>query len=393
MRSAQHLRIIVLGYLVRGPLGGLAWHYLQYVAGLAALGHDVYYLEDSSEYGACYDPRSLAQSDDPSYGLAFTASTFERMGLAERWAYYDFRTQDWIGPAASRVPELCRTADMVLNVSALNPITSRLQHVPVRVMIDTDPAFTQILHLQDPARLDVARRHTAFFTFGESIPEGRSSVPSDGLAWQATRQPLVLDTWPVTAGPREGPFTSVLFWNSYAPVMYDGRSFGMKSASFDPYVDLPRLSGSRFELAFGSRSRPSRLVKRGWHLRKPFTLTADPWIYQTFVQASKAEFSVAKQGYVEGRTGWFSERSAGYLASGRPVVVEETGFTATLGAVEGIVPFSNLEEAVEGITLVNKDYDRLCRAARAAAELFDARIVLASLVERALATRGLVSPA
>jgi hypothetical protein len=374
-------------------MGGLAWHYLQYVLGLAALGHDVYYLEDSSEYGACYDPRSLAQSDDPSYGLAFAADAFDRLGFGERWAYYDLRTQDWSGPAAPRVAEICRTADIVLNVSALNPINDRLQRVPVRGMIDTDPAFTQILHLQDPERLAVARRHTAFFTFGESIPTGRSTVPSDGLPWQATRQPLVLDKWPVTPGPPDGPFSTVLFWNSYAPVEYAGRRYGMKSASFDPYVEIPRLTGSRFELAFGSRLRPSRLVRRGWHLREPFALTADPWTYQQFVQSSKAEFSVAKQGYVEGRTGWFSERSAGYLASGRPVVVEETGFSEEIGAVEGIVPFSSLEQAVEGVNRINMDYARLCRSARAAAELFDARTVLASLLDRALTTVSAVSPA
>lgn len=393
MRSAQQLRIIVLGYLVRGPIGGLAWHYLQYVIGLAALGHDVYYLEDASEYGACYDPRTLVKGDEPSYGLAFAADAFDRLGLAERWAYYDPRTAHWVGPAAPRVAEICRTADIVLNVSAINPITAGLERVPVRALIDTDPAFTQILHLQDPERLALAQRHTAFFTFGESIPGGRSAVPSDGLPWQATRQPLVLDKWPVTPGPSDGPFSSVLFWNSYAPVEYAGRRYGMKSASFDPYVDVPRLSGSRFELAFGSLSRPSQLVSRGWRLLEPFTQTGDPWTYQEFVRASKAEFSVAKQGYVEGRTGWFSERSAGYLASGRPVVVEETGFSTWIHAAEGIVPFSNLEEAVEGVKRVNKDYARHCRAARAAAELFDARIVLTSLLERALETHTLISPA
>lgn len=383
----------MLGYLVRGPMGGLAWHYLQYVAGLAALGHDVYYLEDGSEYGACYDPRSLTKGDDPSYGLGFTAAAFDRLGFAGRWAYYDPRAPHWMGPAAPRVAEICRTADVVLNVSGINPITPELQRVPARVLIDTDPAFTQILHLQEPERLAAARRHTVFFTFGERIPDGGSAVPSDGLPWQATRQPVVLDRWPVTPGPSDGPFSSVLFWNSYADVEHAGRRYGMKSASFEPYADVPRLTGSRFELAFGSQSRPPALVRGGWRLLEPFAPTADPWTYQQFVRASKAEFGVAKHGYVEGRTGWFSERSAGYLASGRPVVIQQTGFSAWADMEEGILSFSNLEEAVEGVRRVNMDYARHCRAARAAAELFDARIVLGSLIERALQSGPLISPA
>src|SRR5262249_48457839 len=156
----------------------------------------------------------------------------------------------------------------------------------------------------DPAARDRAARHTVYFTFGENIPGGRSSVPDDGFAWQVTRQPIVLDRWPVTAGPPHGRFTSVMQWDSYEAVEHAGQAYGMKSRSFEPFVDLPQQAGARFELALGSASAPrQRLVASGWLLRDPLAVTRDPWTYQEYLQQSKAEFGVAKHGYVVSRCG------------------------------------------------------------------------------------------
>ena len=146
-RSASSVRIVVLGYIVRGPLGGLAWHHLQYVLGLAALGHDVWFLEDGDEYAGCYDPSRDMVGTDPSYGLTFTASAFERLGLADRWAYYDAHGTGWLGPAAPRIPEITGSADVLINLSGVNPIRDWAPHIPIRIFVDTDPAFTQIRHL------------------------------------------------------------------------------------------------------------------------------------------------------------------------------------------------------------------------------------------------------
>jgi hypothetical protein len=381
------VRIVVLGYLIRGPMGGLAWHYLQYLSGLAALGHDVYYLEDAPDDVECLDPRSFTTSDDPSYGLAFTAAAFQRLDLGDRWGYRDVRNGQWTGPLAGRIDEIRRTAEIVLNVSAVNAIDA-LADVPVRVFIDTDPAFTQIQHLTEPSRRAFALRHNAFFTFGEEIPAGRSTVPSDGLPWQPTRQPVDLDVWPVVPGPERGCFTTVMIWNSYAPVAYGGRRFGMKSDSFAPYLDLPRRVTPCLEIAAHQRNAPPSLAGHGWRLSDP-GVTIDPWAFRDYIRSSRAEFSVAKHGYVAGRTGWFSERSANYMASGRPVILEDTGFSSWLRADAGVVPFTNPDGALEAIERVNADYARHSRAAREiAAEYFDARRVLSHLIERAMAAAG-----
>ena len=150
LSTASRLRIVVLGYIVRGPLGGLAWHHLQYVLGLAQLGHDVYFLEDSDDYPSCYDPSRHVFDTDPTYGLRFASSTFERLGLTERWAYHDAHTSQWFGPCGERITDVCRDAVLALNVSGLNPLRPWLLQVPKRIFIDTDPVFTQIRHLQDP---------------------------------------------------------------------------------------------------------------------------------------------------------------------------------------------------------------------------------------------------
>jgi hypothetical protein len=385
-RPLDRLRILVLGYIVRGPLGGLAWHHLQYVMGLARIGHDVYFAEDSGDsQWCCYDPTRHVTDADPTYGLEFARQTFERVQLAERWAYYDAHTSRWFGPCADRILDVCASADLLLNLSEVNPLRPWFIKIPARGLVDTDPVFTQIQHLTDERARNLALEHTSFFSFAENIGSDRCTIPDDGLPWQATRQPIVLDAWPVTRGPADGKFTTVMQWDSYAAREYDGVRYGMKSDSFGPYLDLPDKAGPVFELAVGGSTAHDLLAARGWALRNPLDATRDPWAYQRYIQQSKAEFSVAKHGYVVTRTGWFSERSAAYLASGRPALLQETGFSDWLRTGEGVVAFSSPEEALAGIAAIDSRYASHCEAARAVAEqYFDARQVLPRLIERAM---------
>jgi hypothetical protein len=250
-------------------------------------------------------------------------------------------------------------------------------------LVDLDPVFTQVHHLTDRAARERALQHTAFFSVGENIGLERSTIPDDGLPWRPTRQPVVLDFWPVTPGPAGGRFTTVMVWDAYPSVEYQGVRYGMKSASFGPYLALPETASAVLELALGSAPH-DLLASRGWHLRDSAEETRDPWSYQRYIQGSKAEFSVAKQGYVAARSGWFSDRSLAYLASGRPVVLQETGFSDWLETGLGIVSFSTPDEAVAGIDDINRRYDLHCRAAREIAEeYFDATKVLAQLIDRA----------
>jgi hypothetical protein len=384
----QNLRIILLGYIVRGPLGGLAWHHLQYVMGLRDLGYDVYFVEDSNDYASCYNPTTHSTDRDPSYGLRFAEQTFSSVRLGDRWAYYDAHTEQWHGPCANRILDLFKSADLLLNISGVNPLRPWLLDIPKRAFIDTDPVFTQLRHLTDATAQNLAYQHTSFFSFGENINAGCGDVPDDHFPWKATRQPIVLKSWPVTPGPSKAKFTTVMQWDSYPPRDHEGKTYGMKSASFEDYFNLPSSTGNILEIALGSPSAPrAMLEENGWYLRDPLKVTISPWSYQTYIQQSKAEFSVAKQAYVISRSGWFSERSACYLASGRPVVSQETGFSEWLKTGEGILSFKTQEEACAMIEEVNHRYDFHCKAAREIAEeYFDSNDVLTTLVEDVMAS-------
>lgn len=377
-----------MGYFVRCPLGGMAWHHLQYAIGLAQLGHEILFIEDSGdEPWACYDPQRGITDADPSYGLRFAHATFQQVGLGRRWAYHDALGSRWHGPAASGVGAFCRSADVLLNLSGENPLRSWVLDIPVRVYVDTDPVFTQLRHLTSTARLERARQHTAFLTFGENWSRSGHSIPDDGFAWRPTRQPVVLDAWPATAIRDSGRFTTVMQWDNTlqdAPREFAGTRFGRKADSFPPYMDLPALSGLPLEIALGGEAAPrSELRARGWSVRDPLQVTRDPWTYQRYIQHSRGEFSVAKSAYVVSRSGWFSERTAVYLASGRPAVVQDTGFTDWLDAGEGIIAFDSPPSAAAALRDVQRRYEVHRKAARSVAErMFDSRLVLRRLLEQ-----------
>lgn len=382
------MRIVVLGYVVRCPLGGMAMHYLQYALGLLRLGHDVYFIEDSDDYPeCCYDPTRHVTGPDPSYGLLWAGEVFKELGLGERWAYYDAHTNRWHGPCAGRIDQICSGADVLINPSGSCPLRGPLIQIPVRVFIDTDPGFEQVRQLTVPSRRARALEHTAFFTFGENIGRPGCLVADDGITWLPTRQPVVLDLWPVTSGSAQAPFTTVMQWDSYPARELDGMRLGLKSESFGDFLELPQLAlREQFEIALGSPHAPrGRLLQNGWRLRDPLEVTRDPGAYRRFIQDSKAEFSVAKQGYVTTRSGWFSERSAAYLASGRPVVLQDTGYTEWLPSGAGAVSFDDLARAVEAVAEVGSHYQYHCGAARdLAADYFASDRVLTDMLSLAI---------
>src|SRR6266478_5613000 len=155
----DRLRIVVLGFIVRGPLGGIVWKDLHYLMGLLRLGHDVHFLEDSDDYVSCYDPARGDFTTDPTYGLAFAARVLGGIGMAERWAYHDAHTGTWRGPCAEQMIDACAAADMVLNLAGVNPLRPWLREVPTRVLVDEDPVFTQIRHLTDSRARARAAEH------------------------------------------------------------------------------------------------------------------------------------------------------------------------------------------------------------------------------------------
>jgi hypothetical protein len=379
------LRVVLLGYIVRCPLGGLVWHHLQYAMCAAALGHDVYFFEDSGDVPKCYDPVRGVVDEDPEYGLRFASDAFGTVGLDGHWAYYDAPTRRWRGPGSARALQVCEQADVLINLGGVNPIRPWLEEVPVRALVDTDPVFTQMRHIREDAARALAAQHTSFFTFAENIGDAVCTVPDDGFPWQPTRQPLALDAWRVTPPPKGAPYTTVMQWHAYAKEQHAGQVYGTKSQSFQRYVDFPRRTGARLEIALAGADRArARLEQHGWILSDPLAVVPDPWSYQRYIEASRGEFTIVKHGYAAARSGWFSERSAAYLASGRPVVTQNTGFEHWLRADRGVVAFNSPGEAAAALAEVEGRYVEHCAAAREiAAEYFDGRRIVAQLLEAA----------
>lgn len=378
----DRLKIIVGVYIVRGPMGGMSWHYLQYAAGLAQMGHDVTIIEDSDDHEwTCYDPTTGLLGTDPTFGLRYLTRALDRFGLGEHWSYYDAHGGGWTGPAAARIEQTLRDADVYVNVSGANVLRPWLHSVPRRVFVDTDPGFVQIRNLSDHARREATAGHNVFLSFGERIGAVDCLIPNDGFPWRPTRQPVILDAWSMTPPPPGAPFTTLMKWDSYRSVSYDGLELGMKSESFMSILDLPSAVGVPLEIAIGSPCPAKLLTEHGWLLRDPDAVAHDPWAFREYVAASAAELTVAKHGYVATRSGWFSERSANYLASGRPVITQETGFSDVLPTGAGLLSFRDRDEALAALADVVAHPARHASAARAlAAEHFDARNVLTQLL-------------
>jgi hypothetical protein len=386
MMQGARLRIVVMGYVVRGPLAGMAWSDLQYIDSLKALGHDVVYVEDSDDYPSCYDPVQDETGTDPSYGTAFAAASLARIDAGDAWSFYDAHSGTWLGPLAASGPSVFNDADVVLNLAGVNPLRDWAMSVPVRIYVDQDPAFTQIRDLQDAARAELVGAHNAFFTFAENIGAADCSIPDDGVTWRPTRQPVLADRYEVLPPADAGaPFTTVMQWESYPPLELDGRRYAMKSESFASLMDLPRLTRSRLELAVGAPD-PVReaLEVAGWATRDPRPVTRDLGSYLSFIGGSQGEIGIAKHGYVSSWSGWFSERSLTYMVCGRPVVLQNTGFSGWLPTGEGVLAFRDALGAAAGIDEVLSDPARHGRAARDLAhEYFDGRTVMSELLASA----------
>jgi hypothetical protein len=376
------LKIVCSGYLIRYPLGGFSWHHLQYLVGLERLGHEVSYFEDYGWPNSCFDPARNDTTADPSYGITYLVSMLQPYGLHDRWCYL---AEDGTahGMSRERLAQLCGECDVYLNLSGINWIPE-LTQCRCRVLVDTDPVFTQI---GGHGLGGAFSRYHKLFTYGEKVHRPGCDMPTGGAHWLPTRQPVVLDLWPVEAGDLRAPFTTVVNWTAYGDREHEGQVYGQKDREFEPFFSLPRDTGEAMEIAVNApTSVRQRLTDGGWRLADPLQITRDPWTYQGYLLSSRAEFGVAKHGYVSTQCGWFSDRSSAYLATGCPVIVQDTGFSEFLPCGEGLLAYRTPEEAVAAIwRLRDDDYGAHCSAARAVAEeYFDARRVLNDLLERSL---------
>jgi hypothetical protein len=371
---AERLKILLSGMVAGDPhQGGASWAVLQYVVGLRSLGHDVVLVEPLSGDGR-----------DPAPEVV---EYFERLPLLDgSAALLRSGTERTVGLPFSKLVRFAADADLLINVSGMLRDERLLEPIPVRAFLDLDPGFNQIWHVTgNDMGLDL---HTDFLTVGQRIGAADCPIPTCGKSWLPTLPPVVLDHWPFEAGaPRRDAFTSVGHWRSYGSLEYEGVHYGQRAHSLRELVDLPGRAASRFQLALGIHPDETAdleaLEANGWELLDPCEVAGDPAAYAAFVRESKAELSIAKSGYVASRSGWFSDRSACYLASGRPVIAQETGFSTFLPTGEGLLAFSTLDGVVAAIEKVGWDWKRHSdRARELAEEFFDARRVLSRLLSR-----------
>ncbi len=386
------MRIIVTGLIGNYAFGGVTWDYIQYLLGLRALGHEVWYLEDTSAW--TYDPVAQQPSADCSHNTAYLQKVMEAFGFGDRWIYRNGADGTYHGVKDPALAEgLLSAADALVNVSGACWLREPTAAIPLKLFMDGDPMFTQIGQAQDAETDARIRAHETHFSFGLNIGKPGCRVPRNGLTWHPTVQPVALECWSgkpaATAPPLADAWTTVMSWASYPPKEFDGETYGQKDIEFSRFVGLPGLLHEKFVLAMGQgigQRRPTAdLEARGWTIIEPDEALPDFHTYHDFLQASKAEWSIAKNGYVKSWSGWFSCRSACYLAAGRPVVVQDTGWSEVLPSGAGALAFRDMEEAVTAIQTVANNYEFHSQAARAYAQThFEATAVCHEFLETAL---------
>ncbi len=393
------LRIVVTGLAVTFPLGGVFWDYVQYALGFQQLGHDVLYLEDTGGRW-CYDVAEQTFVESGGRNAARFNETISRLAptLARRWFFRDARN-DTYGMGWDAVKEFCRTADLFVHNSAACQVRDEYRRARRLVLIDSDPMYTQssfsryaagVATGEEQALVEMLLHHDRFFTFAENIGSPECRIPQALVSWQPTRQPIVLDRFlAAPVGQRRRVLTTVASWEtSEKGPTVDGIAYGGKSQEFERFLDLPSRSPLPLELALSGRPAPrAHLAAHGWRVIDGHEISRDPATYRDYLARSFGEWSVAKNAYVESRSGWFSCRSACYLALGVPVIVQDTGFQTALPAGEGLLAFSTLDEAAAAIDrLVSDPLRHAAAATEIAREYFDARTVLVRLVEQSLTT-------
>ena len=361
--------------------GGATWAVLQYALGLKRLGHDLIFVEPISAEALRPAGSPLADSDNAAY-FRRVAGTY---GLGPDAALLLDGTCQTAGLPYKRLVEAARRADILINIAGGLTDERLTESIPVRLYLDLDPAFTQLWQAGEGIDMRFGG-HTHFATVGLAVGRAGCRAPTCGLAWRQTLPPVVLAHWPVTHRIEHDSLTTVANWRGYGSIVQGEVVYGQKAHSLREYIGLPALSGESFALALAIHPGEGRdleaLAAHGWRLLDPAVIAATPAAYRRFVQGSRAEFGIAKSGYVISNCGWFSDRSACYLASGRPVVAQDTGFSQFLPTGEGLFAFQTYDDILSALEEIRRNYPRQAQAARQIAEEhFDSDAVLGRLLE------------
>ena len=378
-------KVVVSGALAnKSENGGEAWVRMEWVEGLRRLGFDVYFVEQiERELLPNGGGKPVAPAE--SAPATFFRSVTRRFGLEGKSALLDPQGQTIEGLDHSDLEAVAVEAALLVNVSGHLRIRSLFDRFPKRVYVDLDPGFTQFWHISGMEGAHLAAHHD-HFTVGLNMGSPGCSIPTNGIRWRPLPPPVVLDHWPVAEGDPD-VFTTVASWRgSFGPIEHEGQTFGLKVHEFRKVIELPERVSQRVEIALdihpGDGHDLEALVRYGWRILDPRQVVPDPDAYRRFIQHSGAEFSVAQGIYVETTSGWFSDRTARYLASGKPVLIQDTGLRRLLPADAGLLVFGSLDEAVARAREIASDYPAHCRAARRIAEEhFDSERVLSRFLE------------
>lgn len=380
-------RIIVFGILFWYPLAGVTYQFLHYLIALRRLGYDPYYVEDSGRW--IYDPALNDLSPDATANIEAVVPVLEAHGFGNRWVFRGrYPEGRCYGMTESELLALYRDADACLNVTGAQEMREEHMQCRRRIYVESDPFASQVQVANGhEATIKALAAHDTHFTFGENIGSPDCTVPVGDQRWLSTRQPVVMDLWKHAYDGAESPYTTITTWhNKGKDVVYKGeRYYWTKDREFERFIDLPTRRPVPFELAVGVPDDVrDRLAANGWRQRRSIDLSASVTGYREYIQRSHGEFTVARDQYVRPRTGWFSDRSACYLAAGRPVITEDTGFGKFIPTGRGLFAFSTMDDVLAAVDAIESDYEGHCRAARDIADAyFGAERVVGSLMTRA----------
>ena len=380
-------KIIVFGILMWYPLAGVTFQFLHYLIGLRRLGYDPYYIEDSGRW--IYDPRINDLSPDASANVKVVAAALEAHGFHNRWAFRgNYPDGECYGMREEQILALYREADAFLNVTGAQELRDEHLVCKRRIYLETDPVAAQIkIFNDDKETISALAAHDTHFSFGENFGAADCLVPLQRFNWIPTRQPVVLDLWNHSRNGDCKDYTTIATWeNKGKDIIYRGETYyWSKDREFMKIMNLPSQRPVSFGLAIGEEKKVQRILKKfGWKWIDSLKISADADHYRDFIQGSRGEFTVAKDQNIRLRSGWFSDRSACYLAAGRPVITQETGFSNHLPTGRGLFSFNNMEDILKAVDTIESDYSGNCRAAREIAEnYFSAEKVLAKLMEAA----------
>ena len=363
--------------MVRYPLGGMMSYVLQYLLGFRRLGHDVWFVERATHPDECYDASRRVMSDDASYGLRVVRRLLSRYGLGERWCFADV-TGRYFGRRRAEIQDVFDTADVFLDMGTHGTWCEEATGAGLRVLLDGEPGFNQIRMERRKGAGERLTPYDRYYTNGMNVGSSRSTAPTAGVSWGHVLHPVVPDLFQTQAPRARAPITTVMNWRSHAPIEYAGVTYGQKDVEFAQFESLPTRVSARMEIAVAGKDVPKRRLQRlGWTVRDGHAITASFDSFRDYVFGSLGEFGVCKNVFVATRTGWFSDRSAAYLAAGRPVVLQDTGFSDHLPVGRGLFAVGNADEAAEVIERIWQE-PRVHGAAAVAIALehLDARVVL-----------------